>query len=544
VSVSEQIVAQLVAAGVRRAYTVPGESFLPLLDACDRHPEITLISTRHESGAAFMADADAKVTGRPALAMATRGVGAANLAIGVHTAFQDSTPMIVILGQVESAFLGREAFQEVDLPSFYREITRWAVTAPSSERLPELVERAIHHATGGRPGPVMIAVPADLFDGDVGPEQGRLPGVVDRGPPRPDDATSRHIADVLQGADSPVVIAGGGARDARAELVSVAERFGLGVYASFRRQDVFPNDHPNYCGPLVLTTPPETLRALEAADVVLVIGCRLSEVTTQGYRLPRPDQRVVQIDIEPGSVGAVVPVEIGVVADAREALSAIMEQAPDGPGARDWAEAHDAFLQVSTPPARAEGPLHPSAVMAALAEVYPPTVVIANDAGNFSIFAHRYWRFTHPRTQVGPTSGAMGYGIPAAIGAKLADPSSEVVALVGDGGFLMTGQELETAVRYDVPFTTVVFRNGLYGTIALHQARAFRRTAGVDIGDVDVAAVARGYGAVAWSVADVDALTSALIEARGCGRPAVIDCRVDPDVLSPTDRLSTLLSSG
>ena len=182
--------------------------------------------------------------------------------------------------------------------------------------------------------------------------------------------------------------------------------------------------------------------------------------------------------------------------------------------------------------------------MAALAEVFPPTVVVANDAGNFSIFAHRYWRFTHPRTQVGPTSGAMGYGVPAAIGAKLADPSSEVVALVGDGGFLMTGQELETAVRYEVPFTTVVFRNGLYGTIALHQARAFHRTAGVDIGEVDVAAVARGYGALAWSVADVDALTAALIEARGCGRPAVIDCRVDPDVLSPTDRLSTLLSSG
>jgi acetolactate synthase-1/2/3 large subunit len=182
--------------------------------------------------------------------------------------------------------------------------------------------------------------------------------------------------------------------------------------------------------------------------------------------------------------------------------------------------------------------------MAALAEVFPPTVVVANDAGNFSIFAHRYWRFTHPRTQVGPTSGAMGYGVPAAIGAKLADPSSEVVALVGDGGFLMTGQELETAVRYDVPFTTVVFRNGLYGTIALHQARAFRRTAAVDIGDVDVAAVARGYGALAWSVADVDELTVALTEARGCGRPAVVDCRVDPDVLSPTDRLSALLSSG
>ena len=320
-TVSERIVAQLAAAGVRRAYTVPGESFLPLLDACDRHPDIALISTRHESGAAFMAEADAKVTGRPALAMATRGVGAANLSIGVHTAYQDSTPMVVILGQVESAFLGREAFQEVDLPSFYREITKWAVTAPSSERVPELVGRAIHIATSGRPGPVMVAVPADLFEGDPGPEQSHLPGVVDRGRATPSERTSERIAEVLRDADAPVMIAGGGGRDARDALVTAAERFGLGVYASFRRQDVFPNDHPNYCGPLVLSTPPETLRALDDADVVFVVGCRLSEITTQGYRLPRADQRVIQIDVEPNSVGAVVPVELGLVADAREALT-------------------------------------------------------------------------------------------------------------------------------------------------------------------------------------------------------------------------------
>jgi acetolactate synthase I/II/III large subunit len=544
VTVSEQIVAQLAASGVRRAYTVPGESFLPLLDACDRHPDIRLISTRHESGAAFMADADAKVTGLPALAMATRGVGASNLAIGVHTAMQDSTPMIVILGQVESAFLGREAFQEVDLPSFYREITKWSVTAPSSERLPELVGRAIHVATSGRPGPVMIAVPADLFDGDVGAEQGHLPGVIDPGRPTPSEATSERIADTLRAAEAPVVIAGGGARDAREALVAMAERFGLGVYASFRRQDVFPNEHPHYCGPLVLTTPPETLQALERADVVLVVGCRLSEITTQGYRFPRLDQRVIQIDVEPASVGAVVPVEVGLVADAGEALAAIVDHAGERSApSRDWTAAHDAFLGASTLPERAEGPLHPATVIAALGEVFPPTVVLVNDAGNFSIFAHRYWRFSHPRTQVGPTSGAMGYGVPAGVGAKLADPSSEVVVLAGDGGFLMTGQELETAVRYEVPFTTVVFRNGLYGTIALHQARAFHRTAGVDIGDVDIAAVARGYGAESWSVSDHDQLVDALTEARACGRPAVVDCLVDPDVQSPSDRLSVLLSS-
>ena len=541
-TVSERIVAQLAAAGVRRAYTVPGESFLPLLDACDRHPDITLISTRHESGAAFMAEADAKVSGRPALAMATRGVGAANLAIGVHTAMQDSTPMIVILGQVESAFLGREAFQEVDLPSFYGEITKWSVTASSSEQLPELVARAIHVATSGRPGPVMIAVPADLFDGDAGPEEHDIPGA-DRGRPSPSEATSETIADVLRRAAAPVMIAGGGARDARDELVAVAERFGLGVYAGFRRQDVFPNEHPNYCGPLVLATPPETLRALEDADVVLVVGCRLSEITTQGYRLPRTGQRVLQVDVEPNSVGAVVPVEVGLVADARAALTEILAHAPDEPPpGRDQTAAHGAFLTASTLPETGDGPLHPSVVIAVLAEVFPPTVVLVNDAGNFSIFAHRYWRFSHPRTQVGPTSGAMGYGVPGGIGAKLADPSSEVVVLAGDGGFLMTGQELETAVRYDVPFTTVVFRNGLYGTIALHQARAFRRTTAVDIGDVDIAAVARGYGARAWTVTDREGLTSALTEARACGRPAVIDCLVDPDVLSPSDRLSELVT--
>jgi acetolactate synthase I/II/III large subunit len=340
------------------------------------------------------------------------------------------------------------------------------------------------------------------------------------------------------------MIAGGGGRDARDALVSAAERFGLGVYASFRRQDVFPNDHPNYCGPLVLTTPPETLRALEDADVVIVVGCRLSEITTQAYRLPRADQRVIQIDVEPNSVGAVVPVELGLVADAREALTAILDHAPDPPIDRDWTAAHGAFLTASTLPESTDGPLHPAAVITALAEVFPPSVVLVNDAGNFSIFAHRYWRFSHPRTQIGPTSGAMGYGVPAGVGAKLADPLSEVVVLAGDGGFLMTGQELETAVRYDVPFTTIVFRNGLYGTIALHQARAYGRTVGVDIGDVDIAAVARGYGAEAWSVSSADELTGAFTEARGCGRPAVIDCRVDPDVLSPTDRLSRLLADG
>lgn len=539
--IAEAAVARLAAAGVRRAYTVPGESFLPLIDALARHPEITLVSTRHESGAAFMAEADAKLSGVPAVAMATRAVGAANLAIGVHTAYQDSTPMVVLLGQVETRFLGREAFQEIDLPAFYGEITKWAATVTAPRRFAEFIDRALHVATSGRPGPVMLAVPSDILDSDAEPGDWWRPGVVRANRPALDPGTTQAITDVVAEARAPVVIAGGGAQRARDSLLGFAERFGAGVYASFRRQDVFPNDHPHYCGHLTLGTPPETLQALRDADVVVVVGARLSEVTTQGYTLPAAGQRVVQIDIDPRSVGAVSTVEIGAVADAATALDDLVARAPaDMPG-RDWSAAHETFLATSTPP-RADGELlHPATVMGALARTFPPATVIANDAGNFSAFGHRYWRFTEPRTQAGPTSGAMGYGIPAAVAAKLALPDRDVVALVGDGGFLMTGQELETAVRHELPITVVVFRNGLYGTIAFHQAQHFGRIAAVEIGDVDVAAIARGYGAAAWQVSARGELEKALEEARTCGCPAVVDAIVDPDVLTPSARLSDFL---
>jgi acetolactate synthase-1/2/3 large subunit len=360
VRVADAVVDRLARAGVRRAYLVPGESFLPLIDAIDRHPELTLISTRHESGAAFMADGDAKVTGVPAVTLATRAVGAANLAIGVHTARQDSTPMIVLLGQVETPLLGREAFQEVDLPTFYGEITKWSATATSADRLPELTATAIERATEGRPGPVMLAIPADLLEGDHQvPDDGWRPGAAT--PPSLDPQVADAIAEALLAADAPVIIAGGGARGARAALVAVAERFALGVYAAFRRQDVFPNDHPSYRGHLTLGTPPATLRALEAADLVLVVGCRLSEITTQRYRLPRPDQRVVQVDVDEGSVGHTHPVEIGAVADAGAALASLLERSPASPPPRDPSPDHEAFLRASTPPEPEPGALHPAA---------------------------------------------------------------------------------------------------------------------------------------------------------------------------------------
>jgi acetolactate synthase-1/2/3 large subunit len=532
----------LARAGVRRFYTVPGESFLEILDAAERRPDTALVSTRHESGASFMAEADAKVTGLPAVAMATRGVGASNLAIGVHTAMQDSTPMVVLLGQVETDYLGREAFQEVDLPAFYGPITKWAATVHRADRLPEFVARAVRVATSGRPGPVMLALPADVLAEEVEEKGSRLSE--DRPRSAPDPADVGDVARKLVAAKRPVVIAGGGARHAREALVRFAEAFGAGVFASFRRQDVFPNGHPLYLGHLTLATAPEILRPLEEADLVVVVGCRLGEVTTQTYRLPRGGQAVVQIDADPDAVGATVPVERGLVSDAGAALEALIAHAPKAIE-RDWTAARGAYLEFSEVPAgRSEAGIDPAQVVGALAKVLPGDAVLANDAGNFSVFLHRYWRHDHARTQVAAANGAMGYGVPGAVGAKLADPSREVVAVCGDGGFLMTGQEIETAVRYGVGITVVVFRNGLHGTIAMHQARDVGRTAGAEIGPVDLAGFARSLGAGGYTVRETDELEDALREAVADEGVSLVDVVTDPDLISPTARLSELGAGG
>jgi acetolactate synthase-1/2/3 large subunit len=523
----------LARAGVRRFYTVPGESFLEILDAAEQHPGVSLVSTRHESGAAFMAEADARLTGVPAVAMATRGVGASNLAIGVHTARQDSTPMVVLLGHVETPFLGREAFQEVDLAAFYAPIAKWTATVHRADRLAEFVERGLRIATTGRPGPVMLALPADLLGENVPvpPETGMT--TVPRPAPGPEEVG--FVARRLAEARRPVIIAGEGARDAREELLAFAEAFDVGVYAAFRRQDVFPNEHPLYLGHLTLATPPETLKALDEADLVLVVGSRLDEVTTQSYGLPRADQAVIQINADPGEV------QRGLVADARAALSALVAQGPSPGPARDWSAAHRAYLDSSSIPAeRTTSGIDPSRVVAALGEVLPDDALLANDAGNFAAFLHRYWRYNHPRTQLAPANGAMGYGVPAAVAAKLAAPERRVVAVAGDGGFLMTGQELETAVRYGAAILVVVFRNGMHGTIAMHQARELGRTAGTEIGDVDLASYARSLGAEGYTVRDPGELVPALEGALASETVALVDVVTDPDIISPSARLSEL----
>jgi acetolactate synthase-1/2/3 large subunit len=524
-------VANLLAeAGARRCYTVPGESFLALIDQIAHHPDMQLVSVRHESGAAFMADADARLTGVPAVAMASRGPGSSNLAIGVHTAHQDSTPMIVLLGQVDSELRGREAFQEVDLTAFYGPITKWAVTAERAQDVPGLVAKGWEIATTGRPGPVAIALPSDVVDVELGDVPVAAPAAPS--PVPPDPAAVEDLAERLLRARRPVAIAGEGARGARAELVRAAERFGIGVCTSFRRQDAFPVEHPQFLGHLGLAVPPQTSDAMSGADLLLVIGTRLDEISTQRYRLPGPGCEVVHIGRYGGG---------GVDADPADVLAALVDR-PGAPRPVDWSAAHAAVDAWSTPAPTAGGAgVHPAEVITALHRALPADAVVTNDAGNFAAFLHRYWRFPPTTSQLAPVNGAMGYAVPAAVAAALAAPDRTAVAVVGDGGVLMTGQEIETAVRLGAPAVVVVLQNGMYGTIAMHQARDLGRTSGVDISGVDLVRWAEGLGAAAYGVTDAAGLDDALRKAVAGRRPAVVAVRTDPDVINPATTLGALL---
>ena len=535
-TVAQAVVRLLVRSQVRRAYTVPGESFLGLLDALEAEPSTTLVSTRHEGGASFMAEADGKFCGVPAVVLGSRGPGAANLSIGVHTAFQDETPMLVLLGQVESGDLGRESFQEVDLAAFFAPLAKWSREAATPAEVPALVAEALEVATTGRRGPAVLSVPGDFwaqpYDDEL-PPAGEPPGQEDAA------AVARAIADALDTAAAPVVIAGHGARPARAELVATAERLGLAVYTAFRRQDAFPEDHPQYAGHLGMGLSPEVLSALEQADLVLVLGTRLDETTSQSYRFPLPGQRLIMAGSGVRAPDREGPTQAFDV-DVRSLLQTLSGLA--APSSRDWSHARAALDRFTTPGDRpASDRVHPTDVVTTLRRLVPAGTVVTNDAGNFAGFVHRYWRFTDPDTQLAPANGAMGYAVPAAVAAKMAAPDTTVVATVGDGGVLMTGQEVETAVRHGAGIVVVVFQNGLYGTIAMHQAKVHGRLAGVTIGPLDLAGWARGLGAEGLTVDRQEDLEPTLARALACGRPCVVDVRTDPDVITADSRLAALL---
>ncbi|MEA2530979.1 MAG: acetolactate synthase large subunit [Thermomicrobiales bacterium] len=488
--------------GVRYAFGVPGESFLGLLDAIHETPEIQLIATRHEGGAAFMADAVGKLTGQPAICMGTRGVGSANLAIGIHTAQQDSTPLIALVGQVETPFRHREALQEVELATFLGQITKWAVEPPNGAELPRLVSEAYRRSVSGRPGPVAIALRGDILDEEVSTELPHATATAVSAPPR--RAVEAALA-LLRDAERPLIIAGGGSlrSGSTADLVAFAEQTGIPVIGAFRRLDVFPNDHPLSLGSLSFGTPAAMVERARSADVVLAIGTRLAELTTMGYTVPSPDAALIHVDISPEETGRSLPARIAIAADAREALRMFLAEAQ----AHEWrnrsqanAADRDAYLEATTPPTEAavREAVDPAVVIAELQRQLPPDAILTSDAGNFFGWVARYYRFRRPGTFLGPTSGAMGYAVPAAVAAAIVRENSvPVVALAGDGGFLMTSNELAVAAQLGLRLVCVVFDNALYGTIRLHQERAYPgRVAGTEIWSPDFVRYAESFGGI------------------------------------------------
>ncbi|HEX9269559.1 MAG TPA: thiamine pyrophosphate-dependent enzyme [Candidatus Limnocylindria bacterium] len=537
------VVDALVAAGVDHAFTVPGESFMGVLDALHDEPRIRVVATRHEGGAAFMAAAYARLTQRPSVCMGTRMVGAGNMAIGIHTARQDSAPLIALAGQVTTDARHREAFQEVDLAQAFGPVAKWTVEPPSSARLGELTYRAAREAILGRPGPVVISLREDLLNEQVARTE--LPPI-ERPRPAPDpDAIARTLA-LLRGAERPLLLLGGGvlAAGATAACVALAEALGAPVMTILRRPDAFPNDHPLYLGMTGGWAPGCVLERLLAADVLVAVGTRLNEAATHDYQVPAATTRLVHVDVDPSSLGGHATPHVACASDARLFAEALLravkaEPIPSDRRAR-WAErtrAERAIWDRDTTPGRRGGAragyVDQQAVVWHLRRLLAPDAIVTSDAGNFGGWPHRYLRWTIPGTFLGPTNGAMGYGIPAAIAAKLASPERTVVTFVGDGGFLMTGTELETAVRERTPLVAIVLDNEQYGTIRMQQEREHpgRRMA-TALGPVDFAGFARSLGALGLGVRDDADLPTAFEEALRADVPAVIHVPIDPEQLS------------
>ncbi len=527
-------------AGVRYAFTVPGESFLGLLDGL-REAGIRIVATRHEGGAAFMAEAHGNLTGRPAACLGTRAVGAANLAIGIHTARQDSSPMFALVGQVERPHRGHEAFQEIDQVATIGGLAKWAAEPTQPGDVAGIMDEAVRQATTGRPGPVVLSFPEDLLD-EIVPDD--APVAAERSPSgRPSDADIRTVIELLASADRPVIVAGGGVLRARTstDLLRFAELLQVPVVAGWRRADVISNDHPLYLGMAGLGAAPSVRDRLLAADAMLVIGCRLNEPTSWEDTIPGASTAWAWVDIDPHRPFGPRPPDLTVTADARTFLRAANERLVgravlDAEKVRKRQENNEtdraAWETASIVDADADswtGPgVHPGRVITTLRAVLPDDAILTTDAGNFAGWAGRGFRFRRPGTFIGPTSGAMGYAVPAAIAAALVHRDRPVVALAGDGGMAMTMAELETANREGARIIVLVFDNERYGTIRMWQdRRGSGEGVGTELGPIDFAAVARGLGARGVRVEHDADLEPALRQALAEDRSTVIHLALD-----------------
>ena len=526
--------------GVRHVFCVPGESFMAALDGFYDVPEIQVITNRQEGGACYMAEAYGKATRGTGVCFVTRGPGATNASIGVHCADQDSTPLVLFIGQVPRSSRGREAFQEVDFERFFGSMAKWVVEIDEVGKIPSVVARAFHVARSGRPGPVVVSLPEDVLA-----EQAtfHFPDPIPDARPHPDPALVKRWVARMAAAERPVVLAGGGVQyaRARAELVAFAERFQVPVVSTWRRLDVFPHDHPHYVGNLGLGKSPAQAM-VEKSDLLVVIGDRLSEITTRHYTLIAPGTPIVQVDIDASVIGRNYPPELAIVSDARNALQAALEQPAHNGSRAGWiGEGRKNHERTTEPPDRPSRAVSMERAMVEMLQVLPKDAVITVDAGNASAWIHRYYPFTADDSFLGPTVGSMGYGLPAAIAAKLAHPERVVVGTCGDGAFMMTMQELATAVQYGVKIVLIVFNNGSLATIRMYQERDYPgRPMATDLKNPDFAALARSFGAEGFTVAKPDEFRPALEKALAAKVPTVLDVKTDLEVISVSETITEI----
>jgi acetolactate synthase I/II/III large subunit len=530
------LVDQLVVHGADTVFSVPGESFLALLDGLYDSP-LRLITCRHEAGASNMADAYGKLTGRPGIAVVTRGPGATHASVGVHTAFQDSTPLILLVGQVASDQEEREAFQEVDYRRMFGPMAKWVAQIDRVDRIPEYVARAFSTACAGRPGPVVLALPEDMLATEVDVQDAEPFHVVQ---PHPGPEQIESLRGLLERAERPFVLLGGAAWTPRAaqDIRAFVEANELPAGAAFRSQDAVDNDSPSYVGDVGIGINPKLATRVRDADLLLAIGPRLGEMTTSGYTLI--DKQTL-VHVHPGAeeLGRVYRPALPILSGMEQFAAAVRHLRVE-PRWSESTRAARAEYEAWQQPEPMPGTLDLGVCIAHLRERVPDAIV-TNGAGNFSAWVHRFWRYHDYPTQLAPTSGAMGYGVPAAVAAKLVRPKRTVICFAGDGDFLMSGQELATAFQYDLPFVVLLVNNGMYGTIRMHQERNYPgRVVGTELVNPDFAAYARAFGAHGETVTETSQFAEALERALAAGRPALLELQIDPEAINPRTTLSKL----
>ena len=539
------LVDQLAVHGADTAFCVPGESFLDVLNAFyDARERMRLVVCRQEGGAAFMAEAYGKLTGRPGLCFVTRGPGATNASIGVHTAYQDSTPMILFIGQVGSDVVEREAFQEMDYRRMFGQMAKWVAQIDRADRIPEYVSHAFHTAVSGRPGPVVLSLPEDMLVSQA--------AAMDAAPytkvkAHPGVADMDRLRELLDQARRPLVILGGGdwSLSACANIRSFIESNNLPATCSFRRQDLLDNRHPNYCGDVGIGINPALAERVRAADLILAVGARLGEMTSGGYTLfaiPRPLQRIIHIHPSAEELGRVYQANLMINSGMQEFAEAALGIPPvDSSQWRDWThQAREDYVR-NLKHGAMPGALDLGEVMAFLRKRLPENAIITNGAGNYSGWIQRFYQYTGFRTQLAPTNGAMGYGVPAGIAAKIVHPERMVVSFSGDGCFTMNGQELATAMQYELPLLFIVVNNAMYGTIRMHQERAYpARVYATALKNPDFAALAKAYGLHGEVVAKTAEFEPAFERAMASKKPALLELRIDPEAITTRTTLTAV----